>query len=181
MPHVSASISATCCCIWPCRSRSRKKKQKSPNDWVQNRPMLAQSTLLLGGEQNWKWPCWQAGRRNPCSQSSFPYAKITQQSSTNRCMVWFVFLSASVHLSCSLGRTCIITDGPPHFSKIHVCYVNYDEYHDVVVATPKLQKNQKIFKSSTLVEIRKRLREFYRHTMERSQRCWREVKQNIQR
>jgi len=26
--------------------------------------------------------------------------------------------------------------------------VNYDEYHDVVVATPKLQKNQKIFKSS---------------------------------
>jgi len=35
----------------------------------------------------------------------------------------------------------MITDGPPHFSKIHVCYVTYDEYHDVVAA--KFKKSLK--------------------------------------
>lgn len=41
----------------------------------------------------------------------------------------------------------MITDGPPHLSLfkdppwiIHVCYVTYDDYHDVVDASPKIQK-----------------------------------------
>jgi hypothetical protein len=80
-----------------------------------------------GGEQNWKWPSWQAGRRHPCSHSSFPSAKIAQQSI--RCMVCFGFLNVINSFDLFAG-----TDGHDHgWSTALMSFQRSTVYHQRVL------------------------------------------------